>query len=304
MKTGELRGKTKYDNAPRTIGLLWKGVYNHSDSYPTWLGPRVFKHFAGKSKEELKEMCNELLKHSDWDSYLSGDFCEYCGKRAGHPHSISGLIYGMQSEYIDDGTKKLYKNRDEVEAQIRENNRIYNWGVTEKELIERIDEEWSVHENYLRTGFADPEAKYHQHSEFGEGKVSLITSENPDPLFIEWVYVIDPDERMMHIYAHESGKDRTKYKKKKDPRFGETTVSENPKKMPAEGYNKDGYWYSGSIAVGYRHVKVLEVDISKTDDEPNWHTLEKTVYTMHDDAYEFPEYVKAMSKHMHLQSIK
>jgi len=31
-----------------------------------------------------------------------------------------------------------------------------------------------------------------------------ITSENPDPLFIEWVYIIDPDRTMLHVMKHEA----------------------------------------------------------------------------------------------------
>lgn len=35
-----------------------------------------------------------------------------------------------------------------------------------------------------------------------------ITSENPDPLFIEWVYIIDPERGMLHVMRnHGVGKD-------------------------------------------------------------------------------------------------
>lgn len=31
-----------------------------------------------------------------------------------------------------------------------------------------------------------------------------ITNETPDPLFIEWVYIVDPERNMLHILRHES----------------------------------------------------------------------------------------------------
>jgi hypothetical protein len=30
----------------------------------------------------------------------------------------------------------------------------------------------------------------------------IVTSDNPDPLFIEWVYVIDPDRSMLHVLCN------------------------------------------------------------------------------------------------------
>jgi len=30
-----------------------------------------------------------------------------------------------------------------------------------------------------------------------------VTSGSPDPLFIEWVYIIDPDRNMLHVMRHE-----------------------------------------------------------------------------------------------------
>jgi hypothetical protein len=32
----------------------------------------------------------------------------------------------------------------------------------------------------------------------------MFTSENADPLFIEWVYIIDPERKMLHVLKHES----------------------------------------------------------------------------------------------------
>jgi hypothetical protein len=68
----------------------WLGVYNHSDSYPTWLGKQLWNHLQGK---DLKQFADELLSYDDWREYLAGGVCEYCGEKAGQPHSISGVIF-------------------------------------------------------------------------------------------------------------------------------------------------------------------------------------------------------------------
>jgi hypothetical protein len=68
----------------------WLGVYNHSDSYPTWLGKNLWEHLQGK---DLQQFAKELLSYGDWQEYLNGGVCEYCGKKRGQPHTISGVIF-------------------------------------------------------------------------------------------------------------------------------------------------------------------------------------------------------------------
>jgi len=47
----------------------------------------------------------------------------------------------------------------------------------------------------------DPECKYHQHDTYENIEEAHVTHLNADPLFIEWVYVIDPQKREFHILS-------------------------------------------------------------------------------------------------------
>ena len=74
----------------------WIGVYNHSDSYPTGLGAEVWDHVQALRKrgKTLRQFAEELLKYDDWQNYLNGGVCPYCGRRGqGQPHSISSNIW-------------------------------------------------------------------------------------------------------------------------------------------------------------------------------------------------------------------
>lgn len=50
--------------------------------------------------------------------------------------------------------------------------------------------------------YPDPEAKHHKHNDLSQD--GHITSERSDPLFIEYVYVIDPDANAVHVLAHKN----------------------------------------------------------------------------------------------------
>lgn len=76
----------------------WRGIYNHSDSYPTELGKMLYEHLSNeiiKEGKTLAEVGEAILKFDDWRNYLKGGVCEYCGKIASEPDSINGGIYGM-----------------------------------------------------------------------------------------------------------------------------------------------------------------------------------------------------------------
>ena len=135
----------------------WQGVYNHWDSYPNGLGKDLWAHLQGK---DLEEFAKELLSYGDWREYLNGGVCEYCGKKTGQPHSISGVIFDRRPDKT---------HCPEVQA------------------------------NLDRTGFPDPEAKYHEH---GEGAVDQMTDQTADPLFIEWVYVLEPESGLITVFGN------------------------------------------------------------------------------------------------------
>jgi hypothetical protein len=82
----------------------WRGLYNHSDSYPTGLGSELWDHLmqeqlAGRTLAEIGEA---ILQFDDWRNYLKGGICEFCGKLAEQPHTISGSIYGKANQNSGD----------------------------------------------------------------------------------------------------------------------------------------------------------------------------------------------------------
>jgi hypothetical protein len=95
-----------------------KVTYNHSDSYPKWLGAIVFNFFNGKSDEELKKIASNIILVND-DEPTSGqiaicnryDFIEL-GVSQGTVEEWYCLLRGTQSDlniYTDD------YNKDEME---------------------------------------------------------------------------------------------------------------------------------------------------------------------------------------------
>lgn len=144
--------------ALRTEDGSWQGVYNHYDSYPTSLGERLWKHL--KWEVDVKVFEHRLLRYGTWDGYTNKGVCEYCGQQEGNPHTINGKI--MPS----------YDGYDRLETDIQE--------------------------NIKETGYPDPDAEYHDHT---DAENAQLNPENVDPVFIEWVYVVDPDSREVEILA-------------------------------------------------------------------------------------------------------
>ena len=83
------------------VGTLgrWKGVYNHSDSYPKCLGKDLYEHLTEqiiKGGKNLAEIGAAILMFDDWRNYISRGVCQYCGKIASQAHNINMAIYGEQ----------------------------------------------------------------------------------------------------------------------------------------------------------------------------------------------------------------
>lgn len=158
----------------------WKGVYNHSDSYPTWLGAEVWEWI---NKLGAEAVIRRLKSVGDWREFESGGVCQYCGKVAGQPHSISGVMGGFAP----------WTRRDFV-AMRKEHSRGRPdlWTSYQREIA-TLDE---IEANRRRTGFPDPSSKHHQH---GDGKADQFDPRH-DALFMEWVYLIDPDRDVMEVW--------------------------------------------------------------------------------------------------------
>lgn len=215
----------------------WTGVYNHYDSYPTGLGKELWDHLRGK---DLTKFAEEMLRYDDWRNYLNGGTCEYCGKKGqGQPHGISGVICVREERF---------KTRREMREYFKS---LPAWKGRDDEIKRMVETEWKIRRNIERTGYPDPKAKYHKHGDLTD----KITSDNPDPLFIEWVYVVGPEKRTLTVLSNRSdGKTEGAFKKD-----GPTL-------------RKDGYWDYGHCA--FRHVKVAEISLDGR--EPDWEKIEKS----------------------------
>jgi hypothetical protein len=115
----------------------WRGVYNHSGSYPTWMGPELMGHLGREivTGKTLTEIGASILKFDDWESYLAGGVCKYCGKLNGRPHSITGTVYGKDKPgfYPD----KSAKHHQHLKLSDTKKNQF-----TEKDIAESTDIEW------------------------------------------------------------------------------------------------------------------------------------------------------------------
>lgn len=110
----------------------------------------------------------------------------------------------------------------------------------------------TVNEHTNRPG-GDPDALYHKHNE-GNPSEHHITNENPDPLFLEWIYILNKDERKIHILAHVSMKGYKSESARSNRSTGGPFLLEN------------GYWDYGHCAFKHELVYTLSMD----DPEPDW----------------------------------
>jgi hypothetical protein len=189
-----------------TRGFVGMGIpdqfharYNHYDSYPSGLGPKVWttvRQFLSDDGD-LHGFARTLLGYTDWRQMETGGLCEYCGQRTGQPHSISGLISVPDS---DAASLAEYQETLEQDALQRHAaiERAALRPLLAKQAWKQAIAEWRIIENRRRTGYPDPDAQHHQHDS-GDPENSAITPENIDWLFMEWGYLIDPDAHTLHV---------------------------------------------------------------------------------------------------------
>jgi len=229
-------------------GNGWLGVYNHWDSYPTALGKELWDYLH-QDGIDLGQFAQELLRYDDWRNFRDGGICPYCGKVGmGQPHSITGdaAYPALIGEY------KRYESADEMREYF---SQLPAWQGRDDEIEQMIEQQLEIKNNVATTGYPDPQAKYHGHGELTD----KVTNENADPLFIEWVYVIDPKRMVLEVLAHRRGE-------------GEHTESSE-----YGGYHE---WQSPN----YEHY--LLATYALNGDEPNWKELEDRADQIGDVAYQ------------------
>jgi hypothetical protein len=117
------------------VGTLkrWKGIYNHCDSYPTYLGKNLYEHLTEQTVKQgktLAEIGAAILTFDDWSNYINGGLCEYCGKITSEAHSIGGEIFGVAKPgvYPDPECKHhLHDPLDEAEYYSQRDMKKCTW---------------------------------------------------------------------------------------------------------------------------------------------------------------------------------
>jgi hypothetical protein len=209
------------------------GVYNHSDSYPTGLGADVFEVAR---RLGIASLIAELLQYGDWRELASGGVCQYCGKKTGQPHSISGLIVGASAYAAHGGRQGFVSMRKE-----QSKGKPEIWEQYEKEIA-ALD---AVEANRKKTGYPDPEAKHHQHGDNAKDQFNPFL----DPLFMEWVYVLDPVRNLIEVWA---------------------SARHDPQVL--RGYRSSGRSVPCGSGASYTHVLAAEVPL---DSQPDWKAMEQ-----------------------------
>ena len=211
----------------------WQGVYNHWDSYPTYLGAKLWEHLHPNGQlRDLNAFAEDLLMYGDWREYLNRGVCPYCGQKGvGQPHTISGPFY--------------------------------DYWLRSEPLPEPFQSNLEKH------GYPDPEAKYHEH---GNGPDDQISSEYPDPLYIEWVYVINPANKVMTVLTA-----------CRAPKPANAPVFESIRPLRVETPQGSVWWYP-DIKAAYRHVVVASIDL--TSPEPDWRNIEVEGNRVRNETYD------------------
>jgi len=196
----------------------WTGLYNHANSNPLNLGKEVWAEINEKYKGDLAKFCKDIMNYDDWRNFKANGVCKFCGFRGnGQPTAIHSHIYHFDHPNEEEGYKK-------VDDKIKMN----------------IDS----------TGFPDPDCKYHEHKKL----TSKVTSENPDPLFIEWIYLLNPKDATISILS-----------RRKDKDFVPGDCKEKYVK------DKDGYYNYGHCRAKHGLVILLNVG----GKEPDWEAIQK-----------------------------
>lgn len=164
-------------------------LYNHFDSYPVGLGRDVWDEYQNRKMEgtTLAQFCEELLRYDDWRAFLREGICQYCGKKDTQPHSIGGVVFQYESAEKLEALKKLPWYHEP-----------------------RTDAEREAEENFKKFGFADPDRKWHQHSD-GSPEDNQMTNETVDPLFIEWMYIFNLEKNCLYVFGHREAKGKGGY---------------------------------------------------------------------------------------------
>lgn len=103
-----------------------------------------------------------------------------------------------------------------------------------------------------------------QDLDIGNRMEHIKSDKNPNPLYLEWVYVIDVKNKKLKVLTNKDVTDKVGTK--------DISQEEKPKKV-------DGGWHYGHCV--FKHEKVAEYDLSKG--EPDWQKLEEKIYNINSD---------------------
>ncbi|AEJ39647.1 hypothetical protein TPY_1463 [Sulfobacillus acidophilus TPY] len=224
----------------------WTARYNHADSYPTGLGPDVWATAQRFWQEDhhLDGFAQRLLSFTDWRQMATDGVCEYCGQRTGQPHSISGTLF----VHAETPAQTLEDYRAELQRR----------GYKKRAAQKAAAEEWPIIQNIRRTGYPDPEARYHPHDSTDPAAID-ITPQNVDWLFMEWGYIVDPDRHGLHVFVG---------------------MIPTPVTYTVEIIRANGTWELWTDKERFTGALVGTYDL--TGPEPDWEAVEQAGYAVRD----------------------
>ena len=126
------------------VGTLaeWRGIYNYPSSYPTQLGKNIRAALISEIEEgkALKEIATNILAFDDWSNYENGGICQYCGKIATQPHSMSSDLVmsggGSDGEFPDpDCLRHEHDPIGDPENQITNKDHVNMDGASQMDWI-------------------------------------------------------------------------------------------------------------------------------------------------------------------------
>lgn len=234
----------------------WEGVYNHSDSYPTGLGRDLWHFIHGNDEGAVPHTAQELadLIKATPQGFSSFDPINRT-KRERFAELYAGTPYANSTGVDDgrfDGPHGAYTS---VEAQ---------------------------GDSRMKGCYPDPPGwkRDTRHGPTDPNSMAPCGDTTCDPLFMEWVYVVDPDANLMTILATRGveveGKGHDSYEHKPGGCSLGTSViwGCSPTRRGATEYrpHRPSHWIKHHHAERrYRHEVMGQVWFDRP--EPDWEAL-------------------------------